>query len=104
MENAILHGVSEMAEGYIKLWTQQKDGTLIINVSDNGRGMAADVLDTLNSPDKRILGGHLGLYNVNSIIRLYFGSEYGITAQLEAGGGSRVSVLLPLRRKEDAGV
>ncbi len=101
VENAILHGVADLSEGYIKLWAGKQDDGLVISVSDNGRGMPADLVEKLNSPDKRIPGGHLGLYNVDSIIRLHFGSEYGITAKSANGQGSCVSVRLPLKRRED---
>ena len=102
VENAILHGVAEASDGYIKLWAEQQEDTLVISVSDNGRGMPPELVERLNSPDKRILGGHLGLYNVDSILRLHFGGQYGITVRSAEGRGSRVSVCLPLRRKEEA--
>lgn len=101
VENAILHGVADLNEGYIKLWAERQEDKLIISVSDNGRGMPKELVDKLNSPDKRIMGGHLGLYNVDSIIRLHFGNEYGITARSASGEGSCVSVCLPVIRRED---
>ncbi|HPF88245.1 MAG TPA: sensor histidine kinase [Candidatus Limiplasma sp.] len=100
VENAILHGVAGQDDGYIKLSALQEQETLVITVADNGCGMSAEVLDMLNSPDKRIHGGHLGLYNVDRIIKLYFGNNYGITAQSGPEGGSRVSVRLPMTREE----
>ena len=102
VENAILHGVAGQDDGFIKLSAQEEADMMVITVSDNGSGMSADVLDKLNSPDKRILGGHLGLYNVDSIIKLYFGSNYGITARSGPESGSRVSVILPIIRKEES--
>lgn len=100
VENAILHGVASQNDGFIKLSALQEQETLVITVTDNGCGIPAEVLDMLNSPDKRIHGGHLGLYNVDSIIKLYFGHKYGITASSGPDGGSRVSVRLPMTREE----
>ena len=100
VENAILHGVADKDDGYVKVWAEEKDGDLVIYVSDNGRGIPQEILDRLNSADQELPGGHLGLGNVDSIIRLYFGSEYGLTAQASPGEGSRVEVRLPMRRKE----
>ena len=100
VENAILHGVADKDDGYVKVWAEEKDEDLVIYVSDNGRGIPPEILERLNSADQELPGGHLGLGNVDSIIRLYFGPEYGLTAQAAPGEGSRVEVRLPMRRKE----
>lgn len=101
VENAILHGVAGMEEGYIKLWAGEEDGDLILTVSDNGPGIPQPVLDKINSPDKRVPGGHLGIFNVDSIIRLHYGQRYGLSASVVPGEGSCVQLRLPLRREEE---
>lgn len=100
VENAILHGVAGRDDGYVKVWAGEADGDLLLYVSDNGCGIPQEILDRLNSADRELPGGHLGLANVDSIIRLYFGPEYGLTARAAPGEGSRVEVRLPMRRKE----
>lgn len=100
VENAILHGVADLDEGYIKLWAEDEGGDLLLNVSDNGPGIPPDILGKLNSPEKRIEGGHLGLYNVDSIIRLHYGERYGLSARPAPGGGSQVTLRLPLKKEE----
>lgn len=103
VENAIIHGVAGMEDGYIKLWAEQEGEDLRLCVSDNGRGIPADLLEKLNSPDKTLPGGHLGLKNVDKIIRLYYGERYGISARSAPGGGSRVELLLPMQQKGGIG-
>ena len=44
--------------------------------------------------------GHLGLKNVDRIVRLYYGREYGISARSEPGRGSRVELRLPMSGEE----
>lgn len=100
VENAILHGVADRDDGYVKVWAEDKDGDLLLYVSDNGRGIPREILERLGSEDRDLPGGHLGLRNVDSIIRLYFGPGYGLTAAAVPGEGSRVEVRLPMRRKE----
>ena len=78
----------------------QEGDDLVLRVSDNGCGMAPEVLERLNSGDKRIPGGHLGLYNTDSIIRLRFGAAYGLTARSVPGEGSCVSLRMPIQREE----
>ena len=100
VENAIIHGVCDREDGYIKLFAEKKDDDLLIYVSDNGCGLPPEILNCLNSPDARITGGHLGLNNVNRILRLYFGDGYGLSATSEPGQGSVLCVRLPYRKEE----
>ena len=82
VENSIIHGVANMDDGYIKLSAREKSGTLILSVQDNGVGIPQDVLDWLNDPDRDVPGGHLGLKNVDRIVRLYYGGAYGIKPEI----------------------
>ena len=100
VENAILHGVSDSEEGYIKLWAEEDaEGYLLICVSDNGRGIPADVLERLNRHEA-IPGGHLGLTNVDRIVRLSYGAACGVYAETPPGGGSCVKLRLPMQKGE----
>lgn len=100
VENAIIHGVADQDDGYIKITAREEAGDLILCVEDNGCGIPPEILERLNSPDKRIPGGHLGLYNVDRIAQLHFGPGYGIRVSSEEKQGSRVCLILPIRRKE----
>lgn len=102
VENSIIHGVAGMEDGYIKLWAEQEGEDLKLCVSDNGCGIPPALLEKLNSRDKTLPGGHLGMNNVDKIIRLYYGDSYGLTAYSWPGEGSRVELRLPIRRREDA--
>lgn len=99
VENSIIHGVANMDDGYIKLSAREKSGTLILSVQDNGIGIPQDVLDWLNDPDRDVPGGHLGLKNVDRIVRLYYGGDYGISAYSAAGEGSLVELRLPMNKE-----
>lgn len=100
VENAILHGVSDSEEGYIKLWAEvDTEGYLLICVSDNGRGIPADILERLNRHET-IPGGHLGLTNVDRIVRLSYGAACGVHAETPPGGGSCVKLRLPMQKGE----
>ena len=85
-----------LEEGYIKLWAEEDGGDLLLQVSDNGRGIAPEVLDRL-ARHEDIPGGHLGLNNVDRIIRLYYGEGYGLTAE-SGDTGSRVTLRLPMMK------
>ena len=96
VENAIIHFVADLEEGYIMLWAEEYGGDLLLRVSDNGRGIAPEVLDRL-ARHEDIPGGHLGLNNVDRIIRLYYGEGYGLTAE-SGDTGSRVTLRLPMMK------
>lgn len=100
VENAIIHGVADQNDGYIKITARQEGDDLILSVWDNGCGIPPDILAILNSDDKRIPGRHLGLYNVDQITRLHFGAAYGVSAESHPGEGSCVHLRIPIQRKE----
>ena len=101
VENAILHGVADSDEGFIKLWAEEDaEGALLLSVSDNGGGIPEDVLRRLNSHET-IPDGHLGLNNVDRIVRLSYGAAYGLRAHSIAGDGSCVQLRLPLQKGDD---
>ena len=101
VENAIIHGVANMDDGYIKLSAAAEGGTLVLAVEDNGQGIPPEILRRLQSPEREMPAGHLGLRNVDRIVRLYYGKEYGISAVSAPGMGSRVELRLPMRKKEE---
>ena len=99
VENSIIHGLAGKEDGYIKLWAERDGEDLKLCVWDNGCGIPQEVLDKLNSQDKTLPGGHLGLNNVDRIIRLYYGDSYGITAHTYRGEGSCIELRLPMQIK-----
>ena len=100
VENAIIHGVADLEEGYIKLWAESDGDDLLLRVSDNGKGIEPEVLARL-ARHEDIPGGHLGLNNVDRIIRLYYGEGYGLTAASDGGNGSCITLRLPMTKGED---
>ena len=101
VENAVIHGIANMEDGYIKLSASTQGETLVLAVEDNGQGIPPEILRRLKSPEREMPAGHLGLRNVDRIVRLYYGEEYGISAISSPGMGSRVELWLPEVRKED---
>lgn len=98
VENAIIHGLDGCANGYICIYAAQKDGILRISVTDDGCGMGQEMLDWMNSPNPAKRDGHLGLYNVIQILKLYYGEEYGIQAESDTTG-TTVTIRLPAKKE-----
>lgn len=98
VENAIIHGLDGCANGYICIYAAQKDGILRISVTDDGCGMGQEMLDWMNSPNPAKRDGHLGLYNVIQILKLYYGEEYGIQAESDTSG-TTVTIRIPAKKE-----
>ncbi len=104
VENAIIHGMDETNNGHIYLAAlrEKKDGKdlLKISVQDDGKGISDEMMEALNNDDVETLRGHLGLNNVNTIIRLYYGKEFGVMAFRPTSGGTVMIVTLPYSEEE----
>lgn len=104
VENAIVHGVADREEGYIKITSRREGDTLILAVTDNGCGIPERVLRQLEEGAVRTSAKHLGMYNVNQIIRLHYGPDYGLRAWSVPGQGSTVELHLPVEHQNERSV
>lgn len=99
VENAVIHGVRDMDDGYIKIWAERDAEDLRLFVQDNGRGMEKPQDGPLGFGVSGRPGEHLGMFNVDSILRLHFGDAYGLSVRSRPGEGCLVMVRLPMRRE-----
>ena len=103
MENAVLHGVDGAEHGEIWVRAREQDGKLQIQVLDNGRGLPTELLGPYARRDRELSRGHLGLYNVDTILIKYYGEGFGLYLENRTDGpGAVVTATLPIRREEKA--
>ena len=100
VENAVIHGVRDMDDGYIKIWAERDAEDLRLFVQDNGCGMEKPQDGPLGFGVSGRPGEHLGMFNVDSILRLHFGDAYGLSVRSKPGEGCLVMVRLPMRREK----
>lgn len=101
VENAILHGLRDASGSVIHVRAAEEGGILHIAVTDNGRGFPTQMLGPYRR-DKDLAKGHLGLYNVDMILRRNFGEEFGLFLEPgDDGVGARVIATLPARYEEE---
>ena len=99
-ENAILHGLSGVTDGELIIEAEEcADGTLEIRVCDNGAGFPAEMLGAYKPPEKQT--GHLGLFNVDTILRKHYGDRYGLWLSNRSDKtGACITARLPVRRRD----
>ncbi|MFB5675636.1 sensor histidine kinase [Paenibacillus terreus] len=103
VENAIVHGIEEMADkGFIRLRTWADGGDILITVSDNGLGMTEGTLERILTGEHRSeKGSGVGVANVHKRIRLYYGDGYGLHFESELEEGTTVTIRIPVLPIED---
>lgn len=106
VENAICHGIEELAEDatiYIKGIMTEED--YIIEITDSGRGMNENQVDLLMQKingEIEVSGGSgngIGLKNVQDRIQLSFGEQYGIKIFSKKDCFTKIMVCFPYTMK-----
>lgn len=105
IENSIKHGLEmKLGKGTVKLEILALDSNIKIQISDDGLGMPPKKVEELNRSltyDKYLPGSEgdrsgtgIGVNNVNSRIKLYFGGQYGLKFR-DSLVGTTVEITLP---------
>ncbi|MCR5418019.1 MAG: histidine kinase, partial [Lachnospiraceae bacterium] len=107
VENAIVHGIEEIAEDttiYIKSIEDGEDCT--IEITDNGRGMNEEELENLRGkingsvPSGGGSGNGIGLKNVQDRIRMEYGEKYGIEVAARENCYTKVCIRIPISNRK----
>jgi two-component system sensor histidine kinase YesM len=104
-ENAVIHGLEGIeSDGMVTIRASVDDRVLKIDISDNGGGIDAEELRSLNerlgSYKEEERTSSIGLYNINRRIKLSYGEEYGVTVYSTPGKGTTVSVAIPPQKQQ----
>ena len=92
----MIYGIYYPDEGHIFVRAYLERKELVIEVSDDGCGISDEVIRRLGNRDKEQKNGHIGFYNVDTIIRLHYGKDYGLRAERLAAGGTKVTIRIPV--------
>ena len=101
IENIYQHGIrSDGAPTPVRIAIEKRDGSLSIDVSDNGPGTDSRMLSTIVSSinQKTPPEHHIGLYNVNQRLSILFGEECMLHLSSVQGSGFSISLSIPLDR------
>ncbi|MEW5927244.1 MAG: histidine kinase [Gemmatimonadota bacterium] len=87
VENAIRHGVSRRGPGRVEVEAREGDGGLRLVVRDDGAGFAGGAAN----------GSGIGLANTRARLQALYGAAHRFEIAGVAGGGTAVTIILPLR-------
>ena len=105
VENAVYHGLEALPSGgLLQISARRCNNVLLITVEDNGLGIPADILAslqeklaTVNPQDTLTPFGErsIGLININNRLRVIYGNEYHITIESVPNMGTTVTASVP---------
>jgi sensor histidine kinase YesM len=103
VENAIYHGIApKRGNGSITIQCSRDGDHLVIRIEDDGIGMNQDELDRINQIlQLQEYKDRIGVFNVQTRIRLMFGPSYGITFSSRTDGGTVAHVKIPFIDEPD---
>lgn len=103
VENAILHGVKNIRYGQIIVSAMEYEADFIISVFNNGKTADEKKIDMiLNTPERNKSSfTSIGLYNVNSRLKMLYGDTYGLIYNGGRKNGFDIWIRIPKRGKED---
>lgn len=105
VENYVIHGIrTERADNRLDIEVEEENGILMIEVRDNGRGIAAERLAEIRQELERHeeSGRMFGLRSVHSRLRFLYGPDYGITIESKPDEGTTIQVRYPVEERTDA--
>lgn len=98
-ENGVLHGLSGMENGQLLVQARENSDMLEIRVCDNGPGLPPELLGPYRPPEKPT--GHVGLLNVDTILRKHYGERFGLVLETRSDGpGACILARLPIERED----
>ncbi len=111
IENSIYHGLEmKLDHGLVTIRTRLSRTVLLVEISDDGVGMPAEMVDQLNSAfrnwrdapgdRKNSRGSGIALANVNSRIKMMYGEDYGLHVYSTENFGTTVEIQLPVNKEE----
>ena len=98
VENAIYHGLKKKKKkGNLTICGCVSQGKALITVEDDGVGMDEQEIGNIFHEKKREKKqGGVGIPNVQKRLKLYYGSDYGLSYVSRKGQGTKAMIIIPL--------
>lgn len=106
IENSIKHGYQQGKILEIVVQVERIGDDLRFVVRDNGKGIDADRLAAIRESFTMELNSeyikHIGLYNIQKVVELMYGPDYGLTIESTPGQGTTVTLTMPYEVEMEA--
>jgi two-component system sensor histidine kinase YesM len=100
IENALYHGLADVG-GLIRLTVSlEEDGTILVEVKDNGKGMSEEEIRKLLQHDRSArdkVGMGIGLHYVDTMLRVHFGESARLQAYSSSSEGTTMYFRIPFQ-------
>ncbi len=101
LENSIVHGMAgKETRGKIVIQARMHEGSLHIDISDNGEGMTEEQLEEFRTRRSPHTFTGMGVANVHHRIQLHHGEDYGIILTVNEPKGTKVSMKIPIIHRD----
>ena len=96
-----MHGLtneSGVCQGSIGILIYESEGTIVIEVSDDGKGMEPDCMDMLNKGRALEPGHghtHIGFDNLRQRLEYIYGDGFDLTVYAVEDQGTTITIVLP---------
>ena len=101
VENSLLHGLKNRDEGTVIIKAEVTTQNLKITVADTGEGFSPEKLAEFYQSRRAERTGHLGLYNVDAILRLHYGQAAGLHIGNRLPHGAEIVFTVPRNEPVD---
>lgn len=98
VENCIVHAAESSAKATsITVEGSLVDGNICFTIADDGTGMEQETLENLLAGK----GGGYAISNIKERLNLLYGASYQLSITSDPGGGTVVTICIPVRRTEE---
>lgn len=96
LENSIYHGIKAKGkDGILKICARDLGNQILIEVTDNGKGMNEEKLDEIKTNLKAsISSDNYGLYNVYERLKIYYKDDFDLNIQSQIDKGCKIILRL----------
>ena len=104
VENALYHGIkTRRRRGFIRVTGRAQNERLVLEVADDGIGMAQERLDMIRASLENDNSEGFGMRAVHQRIKILFGGEFGLSVDSEPDTGTKVCVTIPMQIAQGTG-
>lgn len=103
IENAIYHGIKcKEGEGNILVKGYQVEDKIVLEVSDDGKGMDEETLAKIfEKKETNLKRNGVGVYNVYSRLKLRYGQESEMSYESAPNKGTKIKIWIPKEQEEE---